>query len=97
MANLSHIKSQIDSLTIDELRELNKYIVDNINEEKRKATYIAKKSIAVGMRVRINHPKANGVYIIDSIGRTKAVMVKEGESSFPHICTTAPISLLQVI
>ena len=99
MATLTDIKAQIDSLSIEDLRELNRYIVDNINEEKRRATFIAKKSVAVGMRVRINHPKAGtGIYVIDSIGRSNAKMIKEGtENSFPRMITTAPLSLVEAI
>jgi hypothetical protein len=99
--NLTELKSHIDRLSEDDMRTLNHYIVDTLRAEQKLRSALAKRDLAVGMRVRINHPKAESyTYIIEKISRTKAVMRKEGSnnlSPFGNFFTTAPLSLLEII
>jgi hypothetical protein len=100
--NLTEIKSHIDSLSEDEMRSLNNYIVDTLRAAQKHRSDLVKRDLSVGMRVHINHPKTGAaVYIIEKISRSKATLTKEGMSPVTpfgqRVYTTAPLSLLQII
>jgi hypothetical protein len=100
--NLSEIKSHIDSLTEDEMRNLNQYIVDTLRASQKHRSELVKRDLAIGMRVRINHPTAvNYTYIIEKISRSKATLTKEGSQALTpfgqRMYTTAPLSLIEII
>jgi hypothetical protein len=100
--NLTELKSQINGLSEDDMRNLNNYIVDTLRAAQRHRSELAKRDLSVGMRVRINHEKTGDtVYVIEKISRSKATMLKEGSTQLTpfgqRVYTTAPLSLLQII
>jgi hypothetical protein len=100
--NLTEIKTQINRLSEDEMRSLNHYIVETLRAAEKHKSELAKRDLSIGMRVRINHPKAGtSIYIIEKIARAKATLSKEGQETLTpfggRLLTTAPLSLLEII
>jgi hypothetical protein len=83
--------SQLSKLSVEELRNINKLVVDLIKQKRTIESLEKKIGLQVGMKVKVNHPKLNGVELfINKINRTKAtVSVKSGASYI------VPISLIE--
>ena len=83
--------SQLSKLSVDELRNINKLVVDLIKQKRTIESLEKKIGLQVGMKVKVNHPKLRGVELfINKINRTKAtVSVKSGASYI------VPISLIE--
>ena len=83
--------SQLSKLSVDELRNINKLVVDLIKQKRTIESLEKKIGLQVGMKVKVNHPKLSGVELfINKINRTKAtVSVKSGASYI------VPISLIE--
>ena len=83
--------SQLSKLSVEELRNINKLVVDLIKQKRTIESLEKKVGLQVGMKVKVNHPKLRGVELfINKINRTKAtVSVKSGASYI------VPISLIE--
>ena len=81
--------SELNSLSIQELRNLNSKIVDLI---KMKGMDV-KQELYIGANVSVNHPKLMGKQLrVEKINRTKAVLkVLNGAGSY-----TVPMSMISV-
>jgi hypothetical protein len=82
---------ELSKLSVDELRNINKLVVDLIKQKRTIESLEKKVGLQVGMKVKVNHPKLRGVELfINKINRTKAtVSVKSGASYI------VPISLIE--
>ena len=82
---------ELSKLSVEELRNINKLVVDLIKQKRTIESLEKKVGLQVGMRVKVNHPKLRGVELfINKINRTKAtVSVKSGASYI------VPISLIE--
>jgi transcription antitermination factor NusG len=83
--------SQLSKLSVEELRNINKLVVDLIKQKRTIQSLEKKVGLQVGMMVRVNHPKLAGKELsVNKINRTKAtVSVKSGA------CYIVPISLIE--
>jgi hypothetical protein len=83
--------SQLSKLSVEELRNINRLVVDLIKQKRTIESLEKKIGLQVGMKVKVNHPKLRGVELfINKINRTKAtVSVKSGASYI------VPISLIE--
>jgi hypothetical protein len=83
--------SELSKLSVEELRNINTLVVDLIKQKRTIESLEKKVGLQVGMKVKVNHPKLNGVELfINKINRTKAtVSVKSGASYI------VPISLIE--
>ena len=83
--------SQLSKLSVEELRNINKLVVDLIKQKRTIESLEKKIGLQVGMKVKVNHPKLRGVELfINKINRTKAtISVKSGASYI------VPISLIE--
>jgi citrate lyase alpha subunit len=94
--NINHIEiTQINGIiakaTIEELRMLNETIINTIKYKRNLESSAKKVGLAVGMTVRVNHPKLAGQELsVNKINRTKATLsIKSGK------CFVVPISLIE--
>ena len=83
--------SQLSKLSVEELRNINRLVVDLIKQKRTIESLEKKIGLQVGMKVKVNHPTLRGVELfINKINRTKAtVSVKSGASYI------VPISLIE--
>lgn len=83
--------SQLSKLSVEELRNINKLVVDLIKQKRTIQSLEKKVGLQVGMTVRVNHPKLAGKDLsVNKINRTKATLsVKSGA------CYIVPISLIE--
>ena len=69
-------KSQLNQLTLEQLRELNEQVVKAIKAKRK--DIIAESEIKVGDKVKVNHPKLQGKsLIVREIKRTTATLQLE--------------------
>ena len=67
--------SQLSSLSISELRDLNEAVVNMIKFKRATEASYMKRALSVGMRVKVNHPKLAGKeLVVNKINRTKATL-----------------------
>ena len=83
--------SQLSKLSVEELRNINKLVVDLIKQKRTIQSLEKKIGLQVGMTVRVNHPKLAGQELsVNKINRTKATLsIKSGK------CFVVPISLIE--
>jgi hypothetical protein len=83
--------SQLSKLSVEELRNINKLVVDLIKQKRTIQSLEKKVGLQVGMAVRVNHPKLAGKELsVNKINRTKATLsVRSGA------CYIVPISLIE--
>ena len=83
--------SQLSKLSVDELRNINKLVVDLIKQKRTIQSLEKKVGLQVGMTVKVNHPKLRGIELsVNKINRTKAtVSVRSGATYI------VPISLIE--
>ena len=83
--------SQLSKLSVEELRNINKLVVDLIKQKRTIQSLEKKVGLQVGMNVRVNHPKLAGKELsVNKINRTKATLsVRSGA------CYIVPISLIE--
>ena len=66
---------QLNNLSIEELRTLNRKIVRAINVKKHQKSLDMKDTLGIGDTVRVNHPKYSGVeFRVQRVKRTKAIL-----------------------
>ena len=85
--------SELNSLTIEELRALNSKVVEVIKMKRHEITLEKKDELRVGMNVSVNHPKLAGKQlVVEKINRTKAALkVLNGFGSY-----NVPLSMIQI-
>ena len=85
--------SQLNSLSIEELRTLNSKVVEVIKMKRKEVALEKKDELRIGMNVSVNHPKLAGKQlVVEKINRTKAVLkVLNGFGGY-----TVPLSLIQI-
>lgn len=85
--------SELNSLTIEELRALNSKVVEVIKMKRHEITLEKKDELRVGMNVSVNHPKLAGKQlVVEKINRTKAALkVLNGLGSY-----NVPLSMIQI-
>ena len=67
--------SQLSSLSISELRDLNEAVVNMIKFKRATEASLKKMELSVGMKVKVNHPKLMGrELVVNKINRTKATL-----------------------
>lgn len=85
--------SELNQMSLDQLRSLNQMVIDVIKTKKAMAGYETKQQLRVGMNVSVNHPKLAGKQCrVEKINITKAVLkVLNGYGTY-----TVPLSMIQV-
>ena len=85
--------SELNKMSIEELRNLNSLVVDVIKSNKSLMAFEMKLELRVGMNVSVNHPKLMGKQLrVEKINRTKASLkVLNGMGSY-----NVPISMIQI-
>jgi hypothetical protein len=92
--NYSKILSEINNLSTAELSQLNQDLIDIIKLRRRQDARMVKRSLEVGMTVKVNHPKAAGkTFEVVQINRTKVHLREAGKISL----ISAPLSLTEAI
>jgi hypothetical protein len=86
--------SELNQMTIEELRNLNSMVVTTINNKKAMAGYETKQQLYVGANVKVNHRKMIGKQCrVEKINRTKCVIkVLNGVGSY-----NVPLSMVEVV
>ena len=83
--------SQLSKLSVEELRNINKLVVDLIKQKRTIQSLEKKVGLQVGMTVRVNHPKLAGKELyVNKINRTKATLSVKSGGVF-----IVPISLIE--
>ena len=85
--------SELNSLTIEELRALNSKVVEVIKMKRNEVALDIKDELRAGMNVSVNHPKLAGKQlVVEKINRTKAALkVLNGFGSY-----NVPLSMIQI-
>ena len=85
--------SELKTLSIEELRELNSKVVELIKIKKSEIAWETKQELYIGANVSVNHPKLQGKQLrVEKINRTKAVLkVLNGYGSY-----TVPMSMISL-
>ena len=85
--------SQLSKLSVEELRNINKLVVDLIKQKRTIESLEKKIGLKVGMKVKVNHPKLRGVELsINKINRTKATVSLKSGAVY-----VVPLSLIESI
>ena len=83
--------SQLSKLSVEELRNINKLVVDLIKQKRTIQSLENKVGLRVGMTVKVNHPKLRGKELsVNKINRTKATLSVKSGGVF-----IVPISLIE--
>ena len=84
--------SQLSKLSVEELRDINRLVVDLIKQKRTIESLEKKVGLSVGMKVTVNHPKLRGRELeVTKINRTKAnLRVVGGFASY-----NVPVSLIE--
>jgi len=85
--------SELNKMTIEQLRELNSKVVEVIKMKRNEVAMETKDELRVGMNVSVNHPKLAGKQlVVEKINRTKAVLkVLNGFGGY-----TVPLSMIKI-
>ena len=87
--------SQLNQMSLEELRSLNSLVVEVIKSKRAMATFEKKQELRVGMTVKVNHPKLAGKQLrIEKVNRTKASLkvLSGGFGSY-----TVPLSMIEIL
>ena len=86
--------SELNQMTIEELRNLNSMVVTVINNKKAMMGYETKQQLYVGANVKVNHPKLAGKQCrVEKINRTKCVIkVLNSYGSY-----NVPLSMVELV
>jgi Fe2+ transport system protein FeoA len=100
MANVKSILTEIanSNLSVEDLRMINSFVVDQIKSQRDLENRIAKVSLKEGMKVRVNHPKLAGKdLVLVSVKRTKGHVREWGTDTNPFRLGTyvVPMSLIE--
>ena len=86
--------SELNQMTIEELRNLNSMVVTAINNKKAMMGYETKQQLYVGANVKVNHPKLAGKQCrVEKINRSKCVIkVLNSYGSY-----NVPLSMVELV
>jgi len=86
--------SELNQMSIEELRNLNSMVVTAINNKKAMMGHEMKQSLYVGANVKVNHPKLAGKQCrVEKINRTKCVIkVLNSYGSY-----NVPLSMVELV
>ena len=86
--------SELNKMSIEELRNLNSLVVEVIKSKRALMAYEKKNELRVGMTVSVNHPKLMGKQLrVEKINRTKASLkVLNGFGSY-----NVPINMIEIL
>jgi hypothetical protein len=80
-------QTQLNNLTLEQLRDLNHLIVDVIKAKRK--NLIAQFELNIGDKVKVNHPKLQGKsLIVKKVKRTTATLQVEGGFSSYNVPIT---------
>jgi hypothetical protein len=84
---------ELNQLTIEELRILNKRVIEVVKMKKSENALNIKEELYIGANVSVNHPKLKGKQLrVEKINRTKAVLkVLNGYGTY-----TVPMNMIEV-
>ena len=83
-------KSELNQMTLEQLRDLNHLIVDIIKAKRK--NLIAQFELNIGDKVKVNHPKLQGKsLIVKKVKRTTATLQVEGGFSSYNV----PITMIE--
>jgi hypothetical protein len=83
-------KSELNQMTLEQLRDLNHLIVDVIKAKRK--NLIAQFELNIGDKVKVNHPKLQGKsLIVKKVKRTTATLQVEGGFSSYNV----PITMIE--
>jgi protein involved in polysaccharide export with SLBB domain len=83
-------KSELNQMTLEQLRDLNHLIVDVIKAKRK--NLIAQFELNIGDKVKVNHPKLQGKsLIVKKIKRTTATLQVEGAFASYNV----PITMIE--
>ena len=90
--------SELNSLSIEELRVLNKKVVEIIKLKRNEVALDIKDSLYVGANVSVNHPKLSGKQCrVTKINRTKAVIEVLNGPSYGRVGSyNVPLSMISL-
>ena len=90
--------SQLNSLSIEELRALNSKVVEVIKMKRNEVALDVKDSLYVGANVSVNHPKLSGKQCrVKKINRTKAVIEVLNGPSYGRVGSyNVPLSMISL-
>jgi len=85
--------SELNQMTIKELRSLNQMVIEVIKSKRAIAGYETKQQLYVGANVSVNHPKLAGKQCrVEKINRTKCVIkVLNGYGTY-----NVPLSMVEL-
>lgn len=84
-------QSQLNQMTLEQLRDLNHLIVDVIKAKRK--NLIAQFELNIGDKVKVNHPKLQGKsLIVKKVKRTTATLQIEGAFASYNV----PISMIEI-
>ena len=86
--------SELNQMSIEELRNLNSMVITIINNKKAMMGYETKQQLYVGANVKVNHPKLAGKQCrVEKINRTKCVIkVLNSYGSY-----NVPLSMVELV
>jgi hypothetical protein len=87
--------SQLNNMTLEELRNLNSLVLEVINSKKSMIAYETKQELRIGMNVRVNHSKLVGKQLrVEKVNRTKATLrvLSGGFGSYD-----VPLSMIEIV
>lgn len=71
--------ADLQKLSVEDLRRLNKMVIDTIKSKKKVQTKEKRKELSIGQKVVVEHKKTSGkVFIISDIRVTKATIKEQG-------------------
>ena len=90
--------SELNSLSIEELRVLNKKVVEVIKLKRNEVALDVKDSLYIGANVSVNHPKLSGKQCrVTKINRTKAVVEVLNGPSYGRVSSyNVPLSMISL-
>jgi hypothetical protein len=87
--------SQLNQMSLEELRNLNSLVVEVINSKRAMEAFEKKQELRVGMNVKVNHPKLMGKQLrVEKVNRTKASLkvLSGGFGSY-----NVPLSMIEIV
>lgn len=85
-------QSDLNKLSIEDLRRLNKMVIDTIKAKKKADSKDKRKTLSIGQKVVVEHRKTSGkVFIISDIRVTKATIKEQGGFASFEV----PLSMIQ--
>ena len=91
--------SELNQMTIEELRSLNSMVIDVIKSKKAMVGYETKQQLYVGANVKVNHPKLAGKQCrVEKINRTKCVIKVLNGPSYGRVSSyNVPLSMVELV